>query len=109
VTHIATGRKLAWKQIPLIDGREDQIMQEAEIVKGIKSPYVVEILDSFIDDGFLYMVMEFFEAETLVTIYDELRTSKKLISEKVFTFIVFIALFLITFLYFDEIRKLLIF
>jgi serine/threonine protein kinase len=86
VTHIATGRKLVWKQIALIDGEEDGIKEEAKIAKGIHSRYVVEILDSFVDDVYLYLVMEFFEGGTLATIVDDLIKSKKQIPETVFFF-----------------------
>jgi hypothetical protein len=84
IIHIASGRKLVRKQVALIEGEEERIKEEASVIKGIHSPYVVEILDSFCDENYQYLVMEYYESGTLATIVEELIKSKKQIDESVF-------------------------
>jgi serine/threonine protein kinase len=90
---------LCWKQIPLIEREEDRIKKEVEIVKGIHSPYVVNVLDSFVDDKFLYVVMELNEGGTLATIVDDLVKSDTQIDENVCIHI-FSPLFTIVYIFF---------
>jgi serine/threonine protein kinase len=87
VTHIASGRKLVWKKIALVEGKEEEIKREAQIRKEMNCPWIVSILDSFCDEDCLYIVMEFFEKGTLKELWDELMTSGKTIDEEVFFFL----------------------
>jgi serine/threonine protein kinase len=86
ISHNATGRKLVWKQVALIEENKAKIMQEVEIAKSVSSKYLVAILDTFVEEGSLYIVMDYYSEGTLQKVADEVKGSKKPIEEKVFFF-----------------------
>jgi hypothetical protein len=51
ITHIGTGIKVVWKKVRVIKGKEGKTMEEVNISKSFNSPYLVPVLDSFVDDG----------------------------------------------------------
>jgi hypothetical protein len=55
----------------------------------LRSSYVVPILDFFVHEGSLFIVMEFYEAGTLRNQIDELRSSNESVAEKVSLFFFF--------------------
>jgi serine/threonine protein kinase len=83
ITHIATGTTLVWKRVEIFEGGKDKAMTEVAIAKQINSPYVVSILDYFVEDECLYIVMEFFKNGTLADFVENLKKSGKVIEEKV--------------------------
>jgi serine/threonine protein kinase len=87
VEHIASGRILVWKQVFLGTGAVNKVKEEVEIGMKLKSQYVVPILDWFIEEGFLYIVMEYYSGGTLGTVVKKLKESGTLISENVLLFI----------------------
>jgi serine/threonine protein kinase len=66
-----------------MEGKEAEMKVEAENLKAIKSPYVVEVFDWFVEDGFMYVVMELCEGGTLLNEVESLKKSGKRISEEV--------------------------
>jgi serine/threonine protein kinase len=91
ITHIATGSKFVWKEIPIIEGEEEKITGEVKIAMSVQSPFLVPIVDSFVEEERLYIVMPFFEKGTLATLLAEVKKSGKSIEEpvSVFFFIIF--------------------
>jgi serine/threonine protein kinase len=83
ITHKESGRKLVWKQIAYLKKDADKIMQEVLIGRSVTSEYLVEILDTFVEEGFLYIVMEYYSEGTLQKLIEEVSKSKKGISESV--------------------------
>jgi serine/threonine protein kinase len=75
-----------------MEGKEAEMQLEAENLKAIKSRYVVEVFDSFVEDGFVYVVMELCEGGTLQNEVETLKKSGKHISEEVLL-IIFIFIF----------------
>jgi serine/threonine protein kinase len=86
VVHIASGRILIWKQVAIVKGKEELILREAGIGRAVSSEYVVPILDSFIEKGFLYIVTEYYEKGTLATVLEKVKKSGKPIGETVLFF-----------------------
>jgi serine/threonine protein kinase len=83
ITHIESGEKLAWKEISIMDGEEEKVKEEARLALSMESPFLVPIVDSFVDDGKFYIVMPFFEKGTLATLLAEVKKSGKPIEEPV--------------------------
>jgi serine/threonine protein kinase len=86
IKHIATGRILVWKQLAFIKGSENDVEQEVQIRKKISSPYLVPILDWFVEEGFLYIVMEYYEEGTLQDTFSKLKKRGETMKEAVFLF-----------------------
>jgi serine/threonine protein kinase len=99
VTHLATGKQVAWNEIPYLDEEEEKITNELEIILQIQSEFLVPILDYFTDDKKLYIVMPYFEKGTLLTLAKQLQQSKQPLEEKVFLFFSFL-FFLPSFFFF---------
>jgi serine/threonine protein kinase len=93
ITHLVTGLIVVWKQIPVIDKTEEEMMHELEIAKTVESPFTVKILDYFFDDDSLFMVMEYFKNGTLAKILEEAKAAKKYVEEKVCISIFLLKLF----------------
>jgi serine/threonine protein kinase len=83
ITHKESGRKLVWKQIAYLKKNAEKIIQEVLIAQRMKSEYLVGILDTFVEEGFLYIVMEYYSEGTLEKLIEEVTRSKKGISESV--------------------------
>jgi hypothetical protein len=83
IRHKATGTKLVWKQIALVKGCEEKQKKELEAALRAESPCLVPILDSFVDENFLYVVTAYYERGTLDTIVKELKSSEGVIEEEV--------------------------
>jgi serine/threonine protein kinase len=86
VEHIGSGRIVVWKQIFIPEGEEEKILREAKLAEEMESEYGVDILDSFVEEGYVYIVMEFYSGGTLLRLSEELKKSKKMIEERVFIF-----------------------
>jgi serine/threonine protein kinase len=72
-----------WKQILIPKGEEELKLKEAKIALSINTPYVVPVLDYFIEDGNLYLVMDFFEEGTLRAKFDGVQKCGGKIPEQV--------------------------
>jgi serine/threonine protein kinase len=105
IKHIASGRVLIWKQIVIVKGKEATSMREVEIARAVSSEYLVRILDSFIEKGFLYLVMEYYEKGTLATGVEKVKKSGKPIAETVSFFLNYFCFFLMFIFVFDLICR----
>jgi serine/threonine protein kinase len=81
-----------WKKVFIGKGDVKKIKEEVEIGMKLKSRYIVPIRDWFIEDGNLYIVMEYCSGGTLVTVIGDLNKSNTSISENVLLFIVMMML-----------------
>jgi serine/threonine protein kinase len=79
--------KLVWKLIVVLHGKTSENIPEVIHARTVQSPFTVDILDSFIFEGSLYLVMEYYEKGTLHNFLNTLKISDKLIEERVFFFI----------------------
>jgi serine/threonine protein kinase len=94
IRHLASGRILVWKKVPIRPGEKREHLNELEIALLAKCEYVVPILDWFEEDGCLFIVMEFYEGGTLCNLYEDLKTSSKRIEESVYSFFLSFLIFI---------------
>jgi serine/threonine protein kinase len=90
ITQIAVVEQFVWKEAQILEEQEDKLKEEARIAQELHSSFIVEIVNSFVEDERLYMVMEYFSDGTLEDLLDEFEKSKKQIQEDVFYFFYFI-------------------
>lgn len=57
-------------------------MKEAELLKQLKHPHIVEYIDSFIEDGFFIIVMEYCEEGDLAYHIKKMREKKQHFTEE---------------------------
>jgi serine/threonine protein kinase len=73
-----------WKKIPVTKAERKQVEQEIAIGMKVKSPFLMEVLDTFEEEGDRYIVMELC-ADGSLREYMEDRKKYGMISEKVFS------------------------
>jgi hypothetical protein len=103
ITHIESGEKYVWKEIPIMEGEEEKVKKEVRIAMSVKSEFLVPIVDWFAEEERFYIVMPLYEKGTLSTLFADLKKSGKPIEEPVFLFffIIFPLLFIFSrFFYF---------
>jgi serine/threonine protein kinase len=93
ITQIAIAGGFAWKETGMVKRQEDKANEEARVAQELHSSFIVEIVNSFVDDGRFYMVMEYFSNGTLEDLLDEFVKSNKQIEEVSFIFYFIFILF----------------
>jgi serine/threonine protein kinase len=86
IKHIKSGRTLVWKEVNMLEGTEERTKEEARLLSNVACPYIASLLDWFVEEGTLYMVMEYYSGGTLQTLHEGLVREGKMIEEKVFLF-----------------------
>jgi serine/threonine protein kinase len=67
-------------------GKEAATMREVEIARAILPEYVVSILESFIEKGFLYLVNEYYEKGTLASVVENVKKIEETNWRNIFKF-----------------------